>query len=592
MRVTRLFATMTLGLLLGSGLASAQFGIGRKKDDAKTKEEDARKSEKNAKQYDKLKDFSENLYATDSDFREDADKHYDAVQQQHSQEAYAYNIAPPARPTVVHDGDRLRLQRGLYDNKVVADYVNRVGQQLVPEDSEKLFAFRLMADPVPYAYTLSTGTIYISTGLISMLDNEAQLAYVLSHEMAHVYKDHWKLKSVLEVGEEEFNKKQEKKRRLIGLGVGLAAAGLTGGLTGSGSNAVGAGVLGGAAGYAASFIFVKGINLDWDKAQEDEADRIAFKAALGRNYDIQEVPKLYQALQEQVHRDQRVGLGFMGSRRRLPERIATANDLLKGEYRAELDKRMKEGKLVGTNAEFSLVMSELKRDNGILAFYYDMFQLAKSNLEYALAQRSNDPGTHYYYAKVLKLVGRSDEDKKLAETEFLKAAQTDTRSRFYGAHLYNALFLMNQKNPANNPKIVEELQTYLNSYLGYVSEETILAGYLPANLDDLYDYLEQAGEVKWTPKIPDGTAARIAAFTNESGVTLPARGLTETGEPAGTTPASDAATRDSRVGGAVKGAAVGAVVGGAVGGTTGAVGGAALGGVVGTKTAAPAPKKK
>src|SRR6266478_2633417 len=82
-----------------------------------------------------------------------------------------------------------------------------------------------------------------------------------------------------------------------------------------------------------------------------------------------------------------------------------------------------------------LVMSELKRDNGILAFYYDMFQLAKSNLEYALAQRSNDPGAHYYYAKVLKLVGRTDEDKKTAENEFLKAAQTDTRSRFYGAHL-------------------------------------------------------------------------------------------------------------------------------------------------------------
>src|SRR5260370_25369446 len=120
----------------------------------------------------------------------------------------------------------------------------------------------------------------------------------------------------------------------------------------------------------------------------------------------------------------------MGSRRRLEERIANVNDLLKGDYKGEIDQRMKQGKLMGSSPEFSLVMSELKRDNGILAFYHDMFQLAKSNLEYAVAYRSNDPGTHYYYAKVLKLVGRNEEDKKQAENEFIKAASTDTRSRY------------------------------------------------------------------------------------------------------------------------------------------------------------------
>src|SRR5260370_27245313 len=211
----------------------------------------------------------------------------------------------------------------------------------------------------------------------------------------------------------------------------------------------------------------------------------------------------------------------MGRRRRLEERIANVNDLLKGDYKGEIDQRMKQGKLMGSTPEFALVMSELKRDNGILAFYHDMFQLAKANLEYAVSYRSNDPGTHYYYAKVLKLIGRTEDDKKLAEAEFLKAAATDKRARFYGAHLYNALFLMNQKDPALNPKIVDELQTYLNSYLGYNSEQTILAGYLPANLDDLYDYMEAAGEVKWVPKIPAGTASRLAALPPQSDPAVP-----------------------------------------------------------------------
>src|SRR5258707_1150181 len=565
---------VTVGLAY-SPLSAQILGIGKKKSD--DPKEQAKKSEQAARTLEKLKDFSENKYANDPDFREDVEKHYDEIQQEHSQEAFENNIASPARPTTVHDGDRLRLQTGLYDNKLVADYVNRVGQQLVPEDSEKLFAFRLVAHPVPFANTLSTGTIYISTGLISMLDNEAQLAYVLSHEMGHVYKDHWKLKSLMEVGEEEFNKKQEKKRRLIGLGVGLAAAGIAGGITRSGNDAALAGVLGASAAYGLAHVFVQGMNLDWDKVQEDEADRVAFKATLNRNYDVQEVPKLCLAIQNQVHHDQRVGLGFMGSRRRLEERIANVNDLLRGDYRGEIDKRMKEGKLIGSGPEFSLVMSELKRDNGILAFYHDMFQLAKSNLEYAVAYRSNDPDTHYYYAKVLKLVGRNEEDKKQAENEFIKAASTDTRSRYYGAHLYHAIFLMNQKDPSQNPKIVEELQAYLNSYLGYTSEEAILAGYLPANLDDLYDYMEQAGEVKWNPKIPSGTAARLAAFSADSGIVLPARGFVESAPTAGTSPTQNPTSGNARLKNAATGSVVGAGTGLVTGGARGMVTGAAAG---------------
>lgn len=585
---------LAVGLSLAASLAPAQLPFGKKKDDAEKRADQVKKAEKAERQYDQLKEFSENLYANDPDFRETVDKHYDEIQQQQSQEAFENNTAPPARPTVVNDGDRLRLQTGLYDNKLVADYVNRIGQQLVPEDSEKLFAFRLMAHPVPFAYTLSTGTIYISTGLVSMLDNEAQLAYVLGHEMAHVYKDHWKLKSELEVGEEEYNKKQETKRRIIGVAGAVLAAGITGGLTRSGGDAAAAGLLGGVAAYTAAHIFVKGMNLDWDKVQEDEADRIAFKAALNRNYDIQEVPKLYLAIQNQVHKDQRVGLGFMGSHKRLEERIANANDLLKGEYKGEIEKRLKEGKLVGSSPEFSLVMSELKRDNGILAFYHDMFQLAKSNLEYAVSYRSNDPGAHYYYAKVMKLVGRTEEDKRLAEAEFQKASATDMRSRYYGAYLYHALFLMNQKDPSLNPQIVDALQKYLNSYLGLTSEEAILAGYLPANLDDLYDYMEQAGEVNWHPQIPASTKSRLAAFTNESGLALPARGITD---PANT-PAVPPGTSDpSNSGNATlknvsTGAATGAAIGGAAAGVKGAALGAAAGAAAGAVTTSKKPATK
>jgi Peptidase family M48 len=473
-----------------------------KEDEAKLREKEKAKTEKDAHRYDKLKVFSTGLYQTDPEFREDVDNDFDDVQRQHSIDAFQKNVAPPARPTIVHDGDRLRLQTGLYDNKLVGDYINRVGQRLVPADSEKLLAFRLVAHPIPFAETLSTGTIYISTGLVSLLDNEAQLAYVLAHEMAHVQQDHWKLKSMLKLGQEEFNSKEATKRKLIGLGFGTVTGVVAGKAAGADAGGVvGLGVAGAMVGYSIGNAWAGALNLDWDTVQENQADEAAFRAMLNQSYEVREVPKLYASLQAAVKQDQRVGLGFMGSRRRTAERLANAEDMIGGQLKPAID--AKQGKMILTNPDFVRVMASLKRDNGILAFYHDMFQLSKRNLEYARANRPNDPAAHYYYGKVMKLVGRTDEDRKAADEAFQRAIQFDHRERNYGAYFYRALAMIDQKNPSLNPEIAKALQSYMMASVRFASDEASLANALPANLDDLYDYLAEAGEVKWRPVAPD-----------------------------------------------------------------------------------------
>jgi tetratricopeptide (TPR) repeat protein len=243
------------------------------------------------------------------------------------------------------------------------------------------------------------------------------------------------------------------------------------------------------------------LNLDWDTVQENEADDAAFKAILSQSYDVHEVPKLYAILQRSVKQDQRVGLAFIGNKRRTAERLANAEDMVGRVLKADLDAR--QGKLVATHPDFVRVMSTLKRDNGILSFYHDMFQLAKINLAYARTNRPNDPASHYYYGKVMKLVGRTDEDRKEADEAFRKAIQFDHRERNYGAHFYRALALIDQKSPGLNPEIAKELQAYLMASIRFASEEANLANALPANLDDLYDYLTEVGDVKWRPIVPD-----------------------------------------------------------------------------------------
>ena len=143
MRTNIVRSAAVLGALLVAGATASSVihaqmripGIAKGKDkdeEAKLREKEKAKADKDARRYDKLKAFSVNLYQTDPEFREDVDNEFDELQRQHSIDAFHKNVASPARPTVVHDGDRLRLQTGLYDNKLVGDYINRVGQRLVP----------------------------------------------------------------------------------------------------------------------------------------------------------------------------------------------------------------------------------------------------------------------------------------------------------------------------------------------------------------------------------------------------------------------------------------------------------------------------
>ena len=98
----------------------------------------------------------------------------------------------------------------LYNNPMLQRYLNAIGQRLVPKDSPNIYSFKILLDPIPKAESFSTGTVLVSTGLISMLDNEAQLAYVLGHEIAHVEKNHFYEALRMAVIEDALNKEKEE----------------------------------------------------------------------------------------------------------------------------------------------------------------------------------------------------------------------------------------------------------------------------------------------------------------------------------------------------------------------------------------------
>ncbi len=79
-------------------------------------------------------------------------------------------------------------QYNLNTDANVNAYVNRVGQKLarVTDCSQIPFHFFVVNDPSINAFSTTGGYVYVNTGLLKAVDNEAQLASVLGHEMGHI----------------------------------------------------------------------------------------------------------------------------------------------------------------------------------------------------------------------------------------------------------------------------------------------------------------------------------------------------------------------------------------------------------------------
>ncbi len=89
---------------------------------------------------------------------------------------------------------QIRKNSTIVNDPTLNAYVNTIGKRLAstPEARESgfTFTFEVVANPAINAHALPGGPMFINTGLLRAVDNEAQLAGAMAHEMSHVILRH------------------------------------------------------------------------------------------------------------------------------------------------------------------------------------------------------------------------------------------------------------------------------------------------------------------------------------------------------------------------------------------------------------------
>ncbi len=498
--------TLFVALIFASSAFSQDDKNNQKKQEkaSKAEQEAVKKQQKREARYEKILAFAQSKYETDPEFKDIVDDKYRTIRRDHTLQAYNVNMRPSNTKLVSKDGDKLVFDNTLYDNPLAQDFVNRVGQSLVPQGTSRLYTFKIIQNPVPETRALSTGTIYVSTGYLSLIDNEAQLAYILGHEIAHIEGDHWFEDSLVDAGTVPYM----DKKAWVGIVRAVTA------LSGQSQQLV-----------SATLLKMYGFDdtFSWENFQEDEADAASMKYMLSRNYDVREIEKLYLRMRT-IAADPRSQTGFIADPERVSNRldkygsiwrdysragtiagattaaVVTSTDrtnsgvsmrgiarVMNEQLTPDVKAKLENGEMIASSAEFQSTMALIKRDNGIRAFQFDLFEMARANLADSIGIRSNDPVAYYYYGKVLKQTAKNSSELSKALANLTQAIAMDKRQTIAEPYLFRAMLRLADRNPTEAPLIFDDLKTYVAIY------QRENGGALPLNMEFVYDFMQDLG---------------------------------------------------------------------------------------------------
>ena len=199
------------------------------------------------------------------------------------------------------EAKKVEQQMGLLDEDAFVPYLDEVGQRLAEQSPRKdvAYQFHLVDMVEPNAFALPGGYIYVTRGLLTLVNSEDELAGVVGHEIGHVAAKH----SVQKISRQ---------------GPFALVTNLVAGITGLVSPLVG-NIIGGVGEFAQSLVFAP-----YSRGQETEADRIGQDIASRAGWDPAALSTFLKTLEREVElmKDGPRKPSFFDSHPATPDRIA------------------------------------------------------------------------------------------------------------------------------------------------------------------------------------------------------------------------------------------------------------------------------
>lgn len=269
-----------------------------------------------------------------------------------------------------HTAQAIEDSAAMWDDPLLDAYLAGLVQRLVTYAPPRPYPYRIrvIETPILNAFAVGGGFLYVHSGLLARLENEAQLAFVLGHEIAHVAERHL----------------PERIEKSAGIGL-LAQAG-----------AVAAG------GAMANELFRRSYEtaitaavMGYSRETEEEADEEGLDYLARAGWDPREAARFFEILLEDKGDPSPLVTFFYGSHPRLVSRIEHVSERVQQKYRDRLD----DGPTVG-NPEFDRRTAAVVLSTGIAEYEARRYRTARSLFEKAARVSVADPATHYWLGRV------------------------------------------------------------------------------------------------------------------------------------------------------------------------------------------------
>jgi predicted Zn-dependent protease len=288
---------------------------------------------------------------------------------------------------------RLDNSGHLYQNAALESYVNEVAQRLKPvglQGKGLVFRVRIIKNPLLNAFTFANGTIYVHTGILARMDNEAQLATLLGHEMNHAIHRHMV---------QQFRTVQNASALYATFQVVMLPLGAYGNL---GQMLGSMGTLAAVSGYS--------------RELEAEADADGLELMVTAGYDPMEAPALFAHLQREVDEAQINEPFFFGSHPRLQERVENYNRLINSRFAGRRGDKGED--------KFRQMIFPLLLDNARLDLAMGRFGSAAKSITRTLQQEPRNAKARYILGELYRQRGEEGDGDR-AQQEYRLAVSYD-----------------------------------------------------------------------------------------------------------------------------------------------------------------------